>query len=281
MQSSGPSLSLFGGVFLRSPDGSPAALPGRKTQRLLAMLALGPARGLCRESLAEALWPGADPTSSRKALATELWRLRATLSAAGLQSWLMTDNGRVGLSETARTSTDVAAFEAALALARTGSSKEQERALASAEALYTGEFMAGDADEWCIGRRAYYAALHADLHFIGIRRAREAADWVEVIRHGQALAEAEPLFEEAQQELMRAHLALGNRPAALAVYRSLELALADELGLKPSEETRHLRLAALPPRFSPRRADASASLADRLRGIASEIERLEAMRPRT
>ena len=43
----------------------------------------------------------------------------------------------------------------------------------------------------------------------------------DLLRRGQALAESEPLLEEAHQEVMRAHLLLGNRPAALATYRAL------------------------------------------------------------
>lgn len=139
--------------------------------------------------------------------------------------------------------------------------------------------MAGDADEWCLGRRAYYAALRTDLNLIGLRSARDQGDWAEVVRRGQALAEAEPLLEEAHQEVMRAHLLLGNRPAALATYRSLERALERELSLKPADDSRKLRIAALPPRFSQRGPAASpptpSSLSARLRRIAAEIEELE------
>lgn len=275
MLSSGAALKLFGGFLLLGAGGEPAIIPGRKTQRLLAMIALGPVRGSCRESLTEALWPGAAPGTGRKAMATALWRLRDGLAAAGLQHWLVSDGGRVGLAGPFRLGVDAVAFEAAVSLARKEDAGQAQ--LAAAETLCTGEFMAGDADEWCLGRRAYYAALRADLHLIGLRRAREGRDWSEVVRRGQSLAAAEPLLEEAQQEVMRAHLALGNKQAALAAYRALERALASELGLKPSEETRSLRLAAMPPRFTPRGVSDSAvaALAAELRSIAAALERLD------
>lgn len=277
MVSLGPSLSLFGGVLLKAANGTPYAIRGRKTQRLLAMLALGPSRGLCREAIAEALWPGADPTSSRKALATEVWRLKASLDNAALANWLIAVDGRIGLSDSARASTDAAAFEAAVAIARAATAPEERRlSVMRAEAVYGGDFMAGDGDEWCLGRRAYYAALQADLHVLGLRSARETGDWAEVIRRGQALASAEPLLEEVQQEVMRAHLALGNKVAALATYRSLERILRTELGLSPSEETRHLRLLAMPSRFRARSAErpAPTMIAAKLRSIADEIDAL-------
>ncbi|MFY8114187.1 MAG: AfsR/SARP family transcriptional regulator, partial [Rhabdaerophilum sp.] len=251
--------------------------PGRKTQRLLAMLALGPARGVCRESLTEALWPGAEPASGRKALATELWRLKSALEAANLATWLIAADGRIGLSADARSMTDAVVFELAVATARaTREPGERRLAMLRAEAAYSGEFMAGDGDEWCLGRRAYYAALRADLHLLALRLARETGDWTEVIRHGHALAMAEPLLEEAQQDVMRAHLALGNKAAALTTYRAFERNLRAELGLAPAEETRRLRLQALPPRFRPRADERAAprTIADRLRRIADELDTL-------
>jgi len=275
--SSDSSLLLFGGVLLKKADGTFMEIRGRKTQRLLAMLALGPSRGLCRETIAEALWPGADPPSSRKALATELWRLKVTLENAALANWLVAADGRIGLSDSARGSTDAVAFEAAVALARAATAPEERRlSVIRAEAVYGGDFMAGDGDEWCLGRRAYYAALRADLNLIGLKCARETGDWTEVVRRGHALATAEPLLEEAQQEVMRAHLALGNKAAALATYRSFERNLRAELDLVPSEETRRLRLLALPSRFRARSAERPepAMIAERLRRIADELDAL-------
>lgn len=277
MVSSGPSLLLFGGVLLRAANGTAMELRGRKTQRLLAMLALGPSRGLCREALAEALWPGADPTSSRKALATELWRLKASLETVMLADWLIAGDGRIGVSAVARASTDAVAFEAAVAVARAATvPEERRRSVMLAEAAYAGDFMAGDGDEWCLGRRAYYAALRADLNLIGLKCARETGDWTEVVRRGHALATAEPLLEEAQQDVMRAHLALGNKAAALSTYRSFERNLRAELDLAPSEETRRLRLLALPSRFRARSAEQPepAMIAQRLRRIADELDAL-------
>ena len=268
---------MFGGLLLRGADGVAAEVSGRKTQRLLAMIALGPPRGICRETLTESLWPEFEPEAGRKAMATALWRLKSSLTAAGLAAWLITEGGRVSLSAAARDRADAVVFERTVADARRAEGAERGLAVARAEALCTGEFMAGDADEWCLGRRAYYAALRTDLHLIGLRSARDAGDWPEVVRRGQALAEAEPLLEEAHQEVMRAHLLLGNRPAALATYRSLERALARELSLKPADDSRRLRLAALPPRFSERSpaAPPPSSLSARLRRIAAEIEELE------
>lgn len=272
-----PALTMFGGLLLRGADGVVAEVSGRKTQRLLAMIALGPPRGICRETLTETLWPEFEPEAGRKAMATALWRLKSSLNAAGLAAWLVTEGGRVSLSAAARDRADAVVFERTVAEAHRAEGAERGLAVARAEALCTGEFMAGDADEWCLGRRAYYAALRTDLNLIGLRSARDQGDWAEVVRRGQALAESEPLLEEAHQEVMRAHLLLGNRPAALATYRALERALARELSLKPADDSRRLRLAALPPRFSERSPAASppSSLSARLRRIASEIEELE------
>ncbi|WP_439427049.1 AfsR/SARP family transcriptional regulator [Micromonospora sp. LA-10] len=54
----------------------------------------------------------------------------------------------------------------------------------------------------------------------------------------------QPLWERAQCLLMRALIAAGDAGGALAVYRAAREALTDELGVPPSEEMEHLRVAA-------------------------------------
>lgn len=68
-------------------------------------------------------------------------------------------------------------------------------------------------------------------------------------RHGEAVAagltavRTEPLRESAHRVLMKAHLAAGNRGAALRQYEQCHRILQDELGLEPSPSLRAL----LPP----------------------------------
>lgn len=69
-------------------------------------------------------------------------------------------------------------------------------------------------------------------------------------RHGEAVAagltavRTEPLRESAHRVLMKAHLAAGNRGAALSQYEQCRRTLKEELGLEPSASLRDL----LPPR---------------------------------
>jgi len=65
-------------------------------------------------------------------------------------------------------------------------------------------------------------------------------------RHGEAVAaglaavHAEPLRESAHRVLVKAHLAAGNRGAALRQYEQCRRVLLDELGLEPSLTLRNL-----------------------------------------
>ncbi|MEO3974819.1 bacterial transcriptional activator domain-containing protein [Streptomyces sp. CAU 1734] len=65
-------------------------------------------------------------------------------------------------------------------------------------------------------------------------------------RHGEAVAaalaavRAEPLRESAHRVLVKAHLAAGNRGAALRQYEQCRRILFDELGLEPSPALRSL-----------------------------------------
>lgn len=278
-----PRLLMFGGLTLESPAGQALTFPTRRAGRLLAMLVLGPHRGLGREVLIEALWPEADPRGGRHALATELWRLRQVLAAASLDGWIVEVSGRLGVAAEARASADATAFEAALAAARDfGAPLVREAAIAEAERLYAGEFMAGETDEWSLSRRAWYAAQHVDLMLISLDLARKREDWPEVMRIGNRLTLADPLLEAVQQDLMRAHLATGNAAAALAVFRRLEHALRVELEVAPSEETRRLRdlalprggAPALPAPDKPRPLLGIATLPQRLRELARDLDAL-------
>lgn len=81
-------LDLFGHFLLVNPSGAPVRLPDRKTEGLLAILALNRDLGIMRQDAANILWPGREPgnlANLRQALAV----LRRTLGAASIESSTM------------------------------------------------------------------------------------------------------------------------------------------------------------------------------------------------
>ena len=65
-------------------------LPGRRSKELLAALAIRVDTPVRRDALRSFIWPESDERAARKALNTEVWRLKGALQAAGAapQDWL-------------------------------------------------------------------------------------------------------------------------------------------------------------------------------------------------
>jgi DNA-binding SARP family transcriptional activator len=95
-------------------------------------------------------------------------------------------------------------------------------------------------NEWMLIEQEQYHQLR--LHALEAMSERLTAAG----RHGEAVAAglaavcAEPLRESAHRVLVKAHLAAGNRAAALGQYDQCRRVLLDELGLEPSQSLRNL-----------------------------------------
>ncbi|HEX7127581.1 MAG TPA: BTAD domain-containing putative transcriptional regulator, partial [Thermodesulfobacteriota bacterium] len=150
---------------------------------------------------------------------------------------------------------DVAALEAALADGGTA-------ALASAAALYTGDFLEGFAldeepfEDW---RRREAARLRArTLDGLGrlLHRYVEAGDAEAALALGERLLALDPAAEETHRALMRLHIDRGALGAAMRQYERCRAALEAELGVPPSAETEALRRQIRPrPQGPSERAD--------------------------
>jgi len=75
-------LTLFGG-FLARVQGEPLALPTKKTQALLAYLALPVGHAHQRDKLATLLWGGTPDASARNSFRQALFVLRKALASSG------------------------------------------------------------------------------------------------------------------------------------------------------------------------------------------------------
>ena len=220
-------------------DGRPLVVDTRKATALLAYVAVVD-RPIARDSLAELLWPEADPEGGRGALRRTLSTLRSGLGAG----WLEIDRSQVALAH-GNMEVDVASFRLRVA-------SGDRASLADAIALYRGDFLEGFAlrdsapfDEWQLLEAEALRAELADA----LRRlvSLESAEG----RPPQAVAAARRLLaldrldEAAHRSLMRLHAANGDRSAVDRQYREVVRLLDAELGVAPSLETTQLRDALL------------------------------------
>src|SRR5262245_23867214 len=142
-------LKLLGGFALSRVSGGAVAVARRKSQALLAYLALSAGQQHPRDKLATLLWPDVEDRQARQSLRQALLALRQVLG--GAPRGVLIEDEAVGLDAGAL-DVDVADFERAVA---DGSLS----ALHEAARLYRGDLLEGLAvnespfEEWLIGER--------------------------------------------------------------------------------------------------------------------------------
>lgn len=205
-------LRLLGGFEVRV-DGAtvPAAALTGRARDLVKLLALAPEHRLPREQAVEGLWPRLDAEAGLANLHKAAHHARRALTDGGA---VVLREGQVMLAPDAQIQTDTERFEAV-----------------GDPDLYRGELLPEDPyAEWARERRSELRVRYLDA-------LRAAGRWEDV-------AAEEPADERAQQAVMRARLAAGDRPGALRAFERMREALA-RLGLEPSVETvaLHARIA--------------------------------------
>src|SRR5262245_26171182 len=230
-------LQLFGGFQARLEPGSVVRVPTRKAEALLGYLAVPLGRPHPRDKLVSLLWGELPEARARASFRQEIFRLRRALGDEH-QACLRLDADGLAL-DPAVVAVDVAAFEAAVA------SVEVE-GLSRSAALYQGDLLAGLAvneppfEDWLLSERERLRELAIDAlaRLLALHR---AAGRVEAALQGALqLAALDPLQEAVHRTLMRLHVDLGRRGAALRQYQKCLAVLRREIGVEPEPETQRL-----------------------------------------
>ena len=220
-------IRVLGGLALEV-GGLQRSLPETARGRaLLAFCALNPGPHP-RGRLASALRPDVLDRSARATLRQAIWALRQAVGEAG-EAAIVADRDRFGLREDA-------VWVDVLELRRLAAAGDIDAALD----LAGGELLPELDDEWALAARD---AHHDEVGELLARRAEEAAatgDLTAAVASARRAAEHDPRSERAARALMTRLAEAGDRPAALATYRSLSDRLQRELGVAPSAPTREL-----------------------------------------
>jgi DNA-binding SARP family transcriptional activator len=224
-------IRLLGGLEVAA-DGRLLALPTRKTEALLARLALRPGVPVARAELSALLWPDRPDAQGRGSLRQALASIRRVFEEAGAPG--PSAGGDAVALDTRGVSVDVARLEAALS----------RGVLAEAIALHRGPLLAGfppvedTFDAWVDGERA---ALGRRL--LAAIRGALASDGAEpdVLALTDAALAIDPAFEEGWRARMRVLVARGDRAGALREYERCREALRRELSVAPAPATEILR----------------------------------------
>ena len=213
---------LLGGVEIILDGRRLRAFNSLRLQRFLALIALR--RDLQHRSrLAFELWPDSDEHQARTNLRKLLHDFRHSLPDTG--EFVEIDNEIVRWIPTGPADVDVLRFRDALAAGD----------LELAARLYAGDLLPACYDDWVLDERA---KLRAEAYGAFMRLTEEAAghnDHKATIRYAQRIIDLEPTDEAAVRIQMEAHLALGNRAAALRAYHRFAEVLERELAVAPGE----------------------------------------------
>jgi DNA-binding SARP family transcriptional activator len=207
-----------------------------RLQRFLALIALRRDPQL-RSRLAFELWPDSDERQARTNLRKLLHEFRHSLPDIG--AFVEIDNETVRWIPTGSSAVDALRFRDAIAAGD----------FELAARLYSGDLLPACYDNWVLDERA---KLRAEAYGALVRLTEEAAardDHKDTIRHAQRIIDLEPTDEATVRLQMEAHIALGDRAAALRAYHRCAEALERDLAVAPGEAIaamyRELRAGAL------------------------------------
>jgi DNA-binding SARP family transcriptional activator len=218
-------LTVMGTFVLEVAQIAAPALATQKARALLTYLVTHSESDVGRERLLEILWPEIDPDRAKEGLRSALWSIRRAIRDAGLEPDEYLTANRAVVRWKAQTWLDAEQFQR---LAQSDDPHKLETALA----LYKGDFLEGDYEEWTVAERARLGTVYESVLARLVRSARnhEAA---------QLLLTRNPYDEPSYLLLIEAELAAGRVVAAAALGERCERALA-EVGAQPSAAVRQL-----------------------------------------
>ncbi len=232
-----------------------SAFPGRQGRLVFAYLATH-RYPVARDQLAEILWD-VPPIAWERHLAAVISKLRAVLGQAGLdgEQTISSAFGSYALHLPADTEIDVEAalgyLEDAEAASRAG---QPDAVLANADVaanLARRPFLPGDDGPWIELKRTELRAVLVRALELETAILRARGDDRYALRLAEEAVGIEPFRESCWIELMRVHLAAGNRAEGLRAYQRCRALLADELGVSPSREAESAYLELLHADSSP------------------------------
>lgn len=230
---------LLGSFLITWGEKPVASFAQARLRFLLAYLFLNRHVSISRRQLAFVFWPDTSDEQALSNLRTLLHRLRKALPNG--RQLLDLDRNTVAWRGDAAVSLDVAEFEGALIqAARSTQPADIMAALQAAVDAYAGDLLPDCYDEWIIPQRerlrqVFVRALEQLISLQERHRKFGAA-----IQNTRRLLRFDPLHETGHRQLMRLHLANGDRARALRAYHRCATVLRQELGVDPAPATQAL-----------------------------------------
>lgn len=215
-----------------------------KARLLFAMLASHRGADIPRDQILDALWPHMDEERARSNFYVAWSTMKSTLSE-GLEGagcpYVESIRGRCHiLMDSVRL--DLDDFEHAVNALR--NAEEECDAAGVVDALhllsnvYRGDLLPGDVyQDWFAPLRDSLRHRFIEAMSRGAEALLELDDPCEALVYARRALQADPLREDIYQLTLRAHIAAGQRSAAIETFLQCRSQLSEELGLDPSTDT--------------------------------------------
>jgi DNA-binding SARP family transcriptional activator len=218
-------------------------LGGPQGRFVLAYLVTERKRAVSQSELAEALWPGSQPSSWTLALSAIVSKLRSRLGAVGLDRGRIIGNafGCYQFTPPVETWVDVeaalAGLDAAEGVLAAGKPQAAYGPSLIATTILRRPFLPGDDGLWANERRDALASALVRALDCRVEALLANGEVELALTHAREAVRLDPYRESAYRKLMRVQAQMGERGEAVRAYKELEKLLADELGVEPSDET--------------------------------------------
>ena len=232
-------LELFGDLRLFHDSQDRVRLRTRKTEALLAYLALFPNAPHTREHLAGLLWETSGTREARNSLSVALHALRTVLESKGptIRPVVLADYASLRL-DSALLVTDVSRFEQAVRDSRAATSEERRLVhLHDALACYQGPLLPAFYEDWVLAERSRLESCAHEAMRQAVRLLAKRNELRPALEIALRAAELVPLHEANCRDIMRLQAALGRAREALTTYRDFTQRLREELRTSPSPAT--------------------------------------------
>ena len=209
---------------------------------LLGFLILHRGEWVKRSKLAGTFWPDVQEEQARRALNTQLWRLRQWADGR-LMAAMHTTRDALAWHLPSDAWLDLIAWDASMK-----HEESQEEIIPSITALqqlvrqvtlYRGHLFEGIEGEWCEEARYHYSTHHVASLRTLTRGYAAHERWTEAVTWGTRWVEVEPYDENAHAALIQLHRQSNQPVAAVRAYQKYAAAWAG-LGLPPDSSLRLL-----------------------------------------
>ncbi len=239
------SVKLFGNGQAAFFDHPLPGYPNQIACLLLSYLLMNKQRPHNRERLAAVFWEDQPAHVARKNLRNTLWRLRQILLIAGANpdDYLHLSDESVSFQANAPCWIDVDAFESAsrwIHLPEQSLTPDQAAQLEAAVDLYQGDFLENTYEDWCLYDRERLRLMYIEMLSRLVVYYGARGDYPHGLGLGQRLLAYDHSREDIHRQMIWMYWRTGDRSAALTQYKLCSQVLREEVGVEPTEATRHL-----------------------------------------